>query len=134
MLQRIHQKFHRSPLFLVLSLLLLLTLLAGCPPKAPLTPGAPAEGDSLKTQAWKVLMTDKQIYDSTFQTLALLDKQGKLPAGVKEQAIRAGNLYMSAHNLAVQTLLDGTVVSLANVQNLFKIYIDVVSPYTVGVN
>ena len=122
----------RNPLPLLLLLLLSLLLILGCQPKAPLTPGV---GESFKTQAWKILMTDKQLYDTTFQTLALLDKQGKLPADVKGQAIRAGNLYMSAHNLAVQTLLDGTVVSLANVQNLFKIYIDIVSPYTAaGVN
>jgi len=131
MLQRI-QRIQHNPLFLVFSLLLLVTLLAGCPPKA-VTPGAPVEGDSLKTQAWKVLMTDKQLYDTTFLALAQLDKQGKLPASVKEQAIRAGNLYMTAHNMAVQSLLDGTVVSLANVQAAFKLYIDIVSPYTVGV-
>ena len=120
----------RNQLPLCLLLLLSLLLILGCPPKAPLTP----EGESLKTQAWKILMTDKQLYDTTFQTLALLDKQGKLPATVKGQAIRAGNLYMSAHNMAVQSLLDGTVVSLANVQAAFKLYLDIVTPYTAGVN
>jgi hypothetical protein len=124
---------HHSNLVRVFCLLFLLTFLTlgACTPKPGVSPGT---GDSLKTQAWKILMTDKQLYDKTFQALALLDKQGKLPAEAKAKAIRAGNLYMSAHNMAVQTLLDGAVVSLTNVQNLFKLYIDVVSPYTVGVN
>lgn len=86
------------------------------------TPGAIQTSDSAKTIAWKTLMTDKQIYDTTFQTLALMEKQGKLTAA-KTKAIDLGNKYVIAHNAAVTMLLADQVVSLANVKVAFEAFL-----------
>jgi hypothetical protein len=122
---------HRSHRVL-LPLLLLLVLVAACasPPQAPPTSQA---SPSPKAQALQALNLDKQIYDSTFQTLALLDRQGKLPAAAKAKAIRLGNLYMQAHNAAVQALLADGTANLATVRAALDLFLDAATPYLLGV-
>ena len=110
-------------------LLLLLVFLAG---GAAGQISSPSQ-ESPKTLALKTLNMDKQIYDSTFKALALLDSQGKLPAKIKSEAIRLGNLYMKAHNLAVQALLADGTANLATVRAALDLFLDVATPY-MGVN
>ena len=116
--------FNRN-LFLVLFLILALGCSGG-----QLTPST--QPQSLKAQALQVLNVDKQIYDSTFKSLAALDSQGKLPAKVKAESIRLGNLYMKAHNLAVQVLLADGTANLATVRAALDLFLNVASPYAVG--
>jgi hypothetical protein len=112
----------------LIPLLLLLALVAACATspstQAPLSP---------KAQALQALNLDKQVYDSTFKTLALVDSQGKLPAKVKAEAIRLGNLYMKAHNLAVQACLADSPYNLATVRAALDLFLDAVDAYTTGV-
>jgi len=110
-----------------MAILLLLLFLAGCAATQTHQPESP------KALALKTLNLDKQIYDSTFKTLALLDSQGKLPAEVKAKAIRLGNLYMKAHNLAVQALLSDGTADLATVRRALDLFLNVATPY-MGVN
>ncbi|CAO0822439.1 conserved exported hypothetical protein [Desulfarculales bacterium] len=114
-----------------LMLVLFLVLALGC--AGGQTQNSGTQQDSLKTQAYKVLMTDKQIYDATFKSLALLDSQGKLPAAVKAKSIALGNKYMVAHNLAVQTLLDNGQPSLAGVRAALDAFLVFAAPYASGV-
>jgi PBP1b-binding outer membrane lipoprotein LpoB len=109
------------PLFLLLFLL-------GCA-----TGQTPSQTPSPKAQALQALNLDKQIYDTTFKTLALVDSQGKLPAKVKAEAIRLGNLYMKAHNLAVQAVLADSPYNLATVRAALDLFLDAVDAYTTGV-
>jgi len=108
--------------------LLVLLFLLGC--AAGQTPSQP---QSSKALALKALNMDKQVYDSTFKTLALVDQQGKLPAKVKAEAIRLGNLYLSAHNAAVQALLTDQTVNLATVRAALDLFLEAVVHYTAGV-
>jgi|WetSurMetagenome_2_1015567.scaffolds.fasta_scaffold431780_3 hypothetical protein len=113
------------PLFLLLFLL-------GC--ATGQTPSQPqAQPQTSKAQALQILNLDKQIYDTTFKTLALVDSQGKLPAKVKAEAIRLGNLYLKAHNLAVQALLADSPYDLATVRTALDLFLDAVDAYTTGV-
>jgi len=118
---------NRTHRFLPLLLLFLVMSCAG-----PQTPSQSQAPPSPKAQALQVLNMDKQIYDSTFKALAALDRQGKLPAEVKAKAIRLGNLYMKAHNLAVQALLSDGAANLATVRAALDLFLDVATPYTVG--
>jgi hypothetical protein len=117
--------FNRN-LVLILFLIMALGCAGGAQNQTP-------QQDSLKTIAYKSLQTDKQIYDATFKTLALLDSQGKLPAKAKAEAIRLGNSYMKAHNLAVQVLLDDGQPSLEVVKAALDAFIAFSATYTVGV-
>lgn len=110
-------------------ILLLLLFLAGCAGQTPI----PSQPESPKALALKTLNMDKQIYDSTFKTLAALDSQGKLPTEVKAKAIQLGNLYMKAHNLAVQALLSDGTADLATVRRALDLFLNVATPY-MGVN
>jgi hypothetical protein len=112
----------------LIPLLLLLALVAAC---ASAPTSQPAQ--SPKAQALQALNLDKQIYDTTFKALALVDSQGKLPAKVKAEAIRLGNLYMKAHNAAVQALLADSPYSLATVRAALDLFLDAVDAYTTGV-
>jgi hypothetical protein len=120
---------NRTHRFLILFLLL---FLLGC--ATGQIPSQP-QGQPLitKAQALEVLKVDKQIYDSTFKTLALLDSQGKLPAKVKAEAIRLGNLYLQAHNLAAQACLADSPYNLATVRAALDLFLDAVGSYTTGV-
>jgi hypothetical protein len=109
-------------------LLLLLALVAACV-STPIS--QPAQ--SPKAQALQVLTLDKQLYDTTFKTLAIVDSQGGLPAKVKVEAIRLGNLYLKAHNAAVQSLLSDSPYNLSTVREALDIFLDAVMVYTVGV-
>jgi hypothetical protein len=121
-------KFNRS-----LALFLFIVIALGCAGGQSLPPGSQPQTDSPKTQAYKILMTDKQIYEATFKTLALLDSQGKLPRAVKVKAIDLGNKYLAAHNLAVQVLLDDGQPSLTGVKAALDTFIAFSAPYTAGV-
>jgi len=110
----------------LIPLLLLLALVAACA-------STPTSQSSPKSQALQALNLDKQIYDTTFKTLALVDSQGKLPAKVKLEAIRLGNLYLQAHNVAVQALLGDSPYNLATVRAALDLFLDAVDAYTTGV-
>lgn len=109
-------------------LLLALMLVASCAS----TPTSPSQ--SPKATTLKALEVDKQVYDTTFKTLALLDSRGKLPAKAKAEAIRLGNLYLKAHNQAVQELLAGSPCDLATVKRALDLFLDLAVEYTAGVN
>jgi len=51
---------------------------------------------------------------------------------VKTEAIRLGNLYMKAHNLAVQAVLADSPYNLATVRAALDLFLDAVDAY-VGV-
>lgn len=111
---------------------LTLALLLGCggnPTPPPVS--QPAAAASSAT-AYKILMTDKQLYDTTFKTLAALDQQGKLPAAAKEKAIRLGNLYLLAHNQAVQSLSADKTPDLNAVSTALDAFLTVAAPYIRG--
>ncbi len=116
-------------------MLVVLLLVVGCTGKQGLSqsPSSPQVQDSPQTLAWRTLMTNKQVYDATFQALALLDKQGKLPAKVKAKVIKLGNVYLSAHNQAVQALLDGKMPSMDTVKAALDAYLVYSGPYAQGV-
>jgi hypothetical protein len=116
----------RFPLILFLTLVLVASC-ASVPKTSTQTTPSP------KATALKTLEVDKQIYDTTFKTLALLDSQGKLPAKVKAEAIRLGNLYLKAHNVAVQALLGDSPYNLATVRAALDLFLDAVAAYTTGV-
>lgn len=78
---------------------------------------------------YKALMASKTAYDTGFTTLALLDSQGKLPAVVKENAIKAGNVYMAAHNIAVQTILNNKTPDLDQLQQLLNAFLIIIQPF-----
>ena len=123
---------NRTHRFLI-PLFLLLFLLAGCGGNQTAPSSTPSTPQTSKTQALQILNLDKQIYDTTFRTLALVDSQGKLPPKVKAEAIRLGNLYMKAHNLAVQAVLADSPYNLATVRAALDLFLDAVDAYTTGV-
>jgi hypothetical protein len=116
-------------LTLLLALIFLTALLASCAPKHGATPGAVTSGDSAKTTAWKVLMTDKRAFEAAFKALGELDRQGKIPPAMVTQAVSLGNKYRSLHNLAVQTLLDGGALNLELVSQALQTFTDFIAPY-----
>ena len=109
---------------------LLLAVVLICFSCAGLQPGT--QSDSAKTTAWKTLMSSKQAYDAAFNTLAALDKQGKLPADVKEQCIKYGNLYMQAHNAAVNLLLADKLPDLSTMTAALNDLLKTAAPYLGG--
>jgi hypothetical protein len=117
-------------LTLYLTLFMILILLVGCVSTKPLDP---QQSQSPRAQALKVLMADKAIYDTTFKSLSLLDKQGKLSSTAKVRAIALGNKYLSVHNLAVQMLLDDGQPSLEGVRAALDAFLAFAGPYTTGV-
>ena len=119
----------RRILTLLLALLLLTAILASCTPKQGATPGGISSGDSSKTTAWKVLMTDKRAFEAAFKALGELDRQGKIPPAMVTQSVSLGNKYRSLHNLAVQGLLDEGPVNLYLVEAALKTFIDFVTPF-----
>jgi hypothetical protein len=83
----------------------------------------PSAKASAKETAWKTLMAGKQTYDSTFRMLAQAEALGKLPPKAKATAIQLGNLYMQAHNRAVDDLLAGKDPGLAAVQSALDAFL-----------
>ena len=109
-------------LVLIVLMVFSLSFLPGCAGGQGATPGAVQTQDSAVTIAWKTLMTDKTLYDTTFTALAALDKQGKLPAATKAKVIDLGNKYMTAHNAAVSLLLADKQPNLTNVATALKAF------------
>lgn len=90
-----------------IAVILVLLLLAGCAstgvtPTSGSTPSASERRTTLNS-----LLTMKEAYDKAFTTLGLLYKQGKLSEQAKDNTVKYGNVYLAAHNQAVQDLLDG---------------------------
>jgi PBP1b-binding outer membrane lipoprotein LpoB len=109
-------------------LFLALMFLVSCA-AAPQTNTNPVPAPSAQATAYKALMSSKAVYDTAFKTMAALDAQGKLPADVKAKAIKAGDTYMAAHNLAVQELLDGRTPDLTTVNKALDAFLIVAAPY-----
>lgn len=109
----------------LVALLVVLLLLAGCASTGGQT-------DSAKTTAWKVLMTNKTVYDKTFTALSMLDKQGKLPAQVKVDAIKYGNIYVDLHNAAVKDLEAGKIPSTGPITVALNQFVALAAPYLEG--
>ncbi|RPI53363.1 MAG: hypothetical protein EHM49_04430 [Deltaproteobacteria bacterium] len=107
--------------FIALSL-----LLAGCAgTQVATTPGATqiTQEQSAKLIAYQTLMAGKQAYDLTFKSLAVLYADGTLTEAGKKQAITLGNVYVAAHNQAVDNLLLGKDPGLASVQSALDVFL-----------
>lgn len=97
----------------------LVAVVAGClTTSTPLGSAAvsTAAQDSPRRQALATLQSGKMVYDQTFTALAILDSQGKLQPKAKVETIKYGEAYLTAHNAAVQALLENKQPSLAAVQ------------------
>jgi hypothetical protein len=62
--------------------------------------------------AYNALNVSKTSYDATLTTAGELYQEGKIDADTKDQFIKYGDLYMVAHNEAVDALLDYRMANL----------------------
>ena len=78
---------------------------------------------SFSQNAYKSLAVSQQTYDATLSALGDLYKQGKVSEAVKTKVIEAGTLYKTAHNQAVQALLNyDMAVTQADQEQMKKVY------------
>jgi hypothetical protein len=131
------QAFVRKALALaiLMAIILVLSLVAGCAGQAGNATGAPSQQataqESPKAMAYKTLATAGKTYNATMKSLGDLYRQKLIDDQVKAKAIEYGTAFQRAYNKALEAAENDDFSSVSGVSMALADLLDFVQPYLI---